>query len=102
MLNDVSRTTMVAPEAAAAPAERKNGRANASARRTSAATRSVSSAICLSRRAEVCSTGASRSSATGANFTRGSGFRLSRCSTTGTAAASAPTRNSGERKAGTS
>ena len=82
------------------PGRGKNGRANASARSTSAATRSISRAICLSRRVEVCSTGACRNSATAANFTRGSGFRFSRCRTTGMAAASAPTRKRGERKDG--
>ena len=44
------------------------------------------------------SIGACFRSLTAANNTRGSGSRLSRCSTSGMAAAAAPTRNSGDRK----
>ena len=99
MLSDVSSATTVMPDVAPYASDGKNGRANASARSSSAVTRSASSSS--SRRCcfWLCSTGAPRSSFTAENCTRASGSRLSRCSTIGTAAASAPARNSGERNA---
>ena len=98
MLNEVSSaTTVVAPEVAKVDA--KNGRAKASASSSKAATRNASSSSSRRRRRLECSTGARRSRCTAENRTRCSGSRFRRCSTIGTAAASAPRRNSGDRNA---
>src|SRR5207247_1329894 len=97
-LYDVSSATIVIPPDAETAEAGKKGRAKANASSTSAATRSASSSSSRRWRFCVCSTGACLSSFTAANFTRASGSRLSRWRTTGTAAAAAPTRNSGDRK----
>src|SRR6516225_12337260 len=97
MLYEVSSVTIVTPPRVTAWPDAMNGRAKANASRTSAATRKASNNSSLSRCFSVSSTGACFNSFTAANFTRGSGSRLRRCSTIGTAAAAAPTRKIGDR-----
>src|SRR6516162_1467538 len=97
MLCEMSSATIVTPPRVTASPEARNGRAKARASSTSAATRSASNSSSRSRCFSVSSTGACFNNFTAANFTRGSGSRLRRCSTIGTAAAPAPTRNSGDR-----
>ncbi len=93
----MSRATTVTVSEAPAFPDAKKGRAKARASSTSVAMRSASSNNSRRCRFSVCSTGACFKSLTAANFTRGSGSRFNRCSTSGMATAAAPARNTGER-----
>src|SRR5687767_1033749 len=95
--SEASSATTVSDADADDSPDAKNGRAKAIASRRSAATRSKRRRISFRCRRRACSTGARRKRLTAENLIRASGSRLSRCSTMGTAAASAPNRNRGDR-----